>query len=104
MGGERSRTQGLLERATFAASGPVPQWLRRLFSVAAFFAPSRKRDGDLREGRFTSRIKIAGFRHPPLRFGRFRVSLRGAGPDRPPLFVAMKAAMGAVNPTKGSTP
>ena len=74
------------------------------FPSRLFFAPSRKRDGDLRECRFTSRIKIAGFRHPPLRFGRFRVSLRGAGPDRPPLFVAMKAAMGAVNPTKGSTP
>ena len=28
----------------------------------------------------------------------------GAGPVRPPPFVAMKAAMGAVDPTKGSTP
>ena len=42
------------------------------FPSRHFLAPSRKRDGDLREGRFTSRIKIAGFRHPPLRFGRFR--------------------------------
>ncbi|MGP0009826.1 MAG: hypothetical protein ACLPIG_14135 [Methylocella sp.] len=28
----------------------------------------------------------------------------GAGPVRLPPFVAMKAAMGAVDPTKGSTP
>ena len=56
-----------------------------------------------RQAAFTSRGKIAGPRHPPLRFGRF-ASLRGAGPVRPPPFVAMKAAMGAVDPTKGSTP
>ena len=49
---------------------------------------------------FTSRGKIAGPRHPPLRFGP---SLRsGAGPVRPPPFVAMKAAMGAADPTKES--
>jgi hypothetical protein len=31
-------------------------------------------------------------------------SLRGAGLGRSPPFVATKAAMGAVNPTKGNTP
>jgi hypothetical protein len=87
-----------LQQAARSRNGSADYFPSRLF------LPSRKRDGDLREGRFTSRIKIAGFRHPPLRFGRFRFSLRGAGPDRPPPFVAMKAAMGAVNPTKGSTP
>jgi hypothetical protein len=52
---------------------------------------------------FTSRGKIAGPRHPPLRFGR-SATLRGAGPVRPPPFVAMKAAMSAVDPAKESTP
>ncbi len=52
---------------------------------------------------FTSRGKMAGPRHPPLCFGRSAM-LRGAGLVRPPPFVAMKAAMGAVDPTKRSTP
>jgi len=56
-----------------------------------------------RRAAFTSRSKIAGPRPPPLRFGR---SFRSAPRCRsgPPRFVAMKAAMGAVDPTKGSTP
>ena len=55
-----------------------------------------------RRAAFTSRGKIAGPRHPPLRFGR---SLRSAVQVRsaPPPFVATKAAMGAADPTKGST-
>src|ERR1700686_2682506 len=63
--------------------------------ASADYFPSRP------EGRFTSRSKIAGSRHPPLCFGRF-AALRGAGPDRPPPFVAMKAAMSATDPTKES--
>uniref|UniRef100_E6VQ91 YspA cpYpsA-related SLOG domain-containing protein n=1 Tax=Rhodopseudomonas palustris (strain DX-1) TaxID=652103 RepID=E6VQ91_RHOPX len=51
---------------------------------------------------FASRSKIAGSRHPPLRFGRCRLRFRGAGAVRPPLFVAMKAAMGAVDPPRAS--
>ena len=46
-------------------------------------------------------------RVPPTAILRFASALRlaaGAGPFRPPPFVAMKAAMGAVDPTKGSTP
>ena len=51
---------------------------------------------------FASRSKIAGIRHPSLRFGPpLRCGCR-SGP--PAAFVAMKAAMGAVDPTKGSTP
>jgi len=49
---------------------------------------------------FASRSKIAGSRHPPLCFGRDRSRFRGAGAVRPPLFVAMKAAMGAVDPPR----
>jgi hypothetical protein len=49
-------------------------------------------------GRFPSRSKIAGLRHPPLRFGPPLAP--GAGPSRPPAFVAMKAAMVAVQPTE----
>jgi hypothetical protein len=63
--------------------------------ASADYFPSRPK------GRFTSRSKIAGSPHPPLCFGRF-AALRGAGPVRPPPFVAMKAAMSATNPTKGS--
>ena len=54
------------------------------------------------EAAFTSRSKIAAPRHPPLAL-RPLASLRGAGPVRPPPFVAMKAAMGAADPTKRST-
>src|SRR4030081_98943 len=58
--------------------------------ASADYFPSRPK------GRFTSRSKIAGSRHPPLCFGRF-AALRGAGPRRPPPFVATKAAMGAAD-------
>jgi hypothetical protein len=54
-----------------------------------------------------SRLYIArqNSRPPPSSASlRPLASLRGAGPIRPPPFVAMKAAMGAVDPTKGSTP
>jgi hypothetical protein len=51
---------------------------------------------------FASRNKIVGIRHPPLRFGP---SLRCGYRSGPPAaFVAMKAAMGAVDPTRGSIP
>ena len=51
-------------------------------------------------GRFASRNKIVAA--AILRFASAAVaSLGGAGPVRPPLFVAMKAAMGAADPTKG---
>ncbi len=50
---------------------------------------------------FTSRDKISGRRHPPRRFGSSG-SLRSAGPLRLPLFVATKAAMGAVDPRQAS--
>ena len=78
---------GLLERATFAASDPAAQWLK-----AGYF-PSAA------EAAFTSRGKITGLA-AILRW-RFGPSLRsGAGPSRMPPFVAMKAAMGAADPTK----
>ena len=51
---------------------------------------------------FASRSKIAGIRHPTLRFGPLLRCGCRSGP--PAAFVAMKAAMGAVDPTKGSTP
>jgi len=55
-----------------------------------------------------SRLYIARQNSRPAAILRFALaasaSLRGAGPVRPPPFVAMKAAMGAVDPTKGSTP
>jgi hypothetical protein len=57
--------------------------------MAGYFPPAAQEGAA-----FASRSKIAGIRHPPLRFGP---SLRCA-------FVAMKAAMGAVDPTKGSIP
>jgi hypothetical protein len=58
--------------------------------------------GGPRGAAFASRSKIAAIRHPPLRFGPpLRCGCR-SGP--PAAFVAMKAAMGAVDPTKGSTP
>jgi hypothetical protein len=72
--------------ATLAANGPARQW-----RMADYFPSAGK-------PAFTSRGKIARPRHPPLRFGP-----AGAGPVRPPPFVAMKAAMGAVDPTKEST-
>jgi len=50
------RAHGLLERATLRQAVRPRNGVRRLFSVASF-------------GRFTSRNKIAGSRHPPLRSG-----------------------------------
>jgi hypothetical protein len=46
-------------------------------------------------------------KEPAFAIHRFASALRftpGAGPVRLPPFVAMKAAMGAVDPAKGSTP
>ena len=52
-------------------------------------------------GRFASRSKIAGLRHPPLRSGLpLRVRCR-SGP--PAAFVAMKAAMGAASSRRKTT-
>lgn len=54
----------------------------------------KKRKGD----RFPSRGKIAGLRHPPLRFGpALRFGCRSVPPDG---FVAMKAATVTVQPTE----
>ena len=61
--------------------------------AAADYFPARP------EGRFPSRNKIAGLRHPPLRFGLRYARCR---PAPPAAFVAMKAAMGAADPTKES--
>lgn len=85
------RVHGLLERAIGAANGPARQWL-----PADYFPPRPK-------GRFASRSKIAGL-PPSSALLRPVASLPGAGPNRPPPFVAMKAAMSAVDPTKGSAP
>jgi hypothetical protein len=58
--------------------------------------------GGPRGAAFASRSKIAAVRHPPLRFGP---SLRCGCRSRPPAAsVAMKAAMGAVDPAKGTPP
>ena len=58
------RAHGLLERATLRQAVRPCNGGRRLFSVA----PPRRR--------FTSRSKIAGSRHPPLRYGRCRCARR----------------------------
>src|SRR5947209_8079755 len=62
VGGE-DRAHGLLERATLRQAVRPRNGVRRLFSVASF-------------RRFTSRNKIAGSRHPPLRYGRCRYARR----------------------------
>ena len=68
----------------------------RLFSVGGETTPRGAPRGGPGLSAFTSRDKIAGRRHPPLRFGSSG-SLRSAGPLRLPLFGATKAAMGAVD-------
>jgi hypothetical protein len=89
------RDHGLL-RGRSAGKRPARQWLR-----PAIFRRRRLQKthspGAMRP-RFASRSKIAGPRHPPLRFGPPLAP--GAGPVRPPAFVATKAAMGAADPTK----
>jgi hypothetical protein len=84
------RDHGLLQRAIGAANGPGRQWLQ------ADYFPSA-----------ASRLYIARQNSRPSAILHFVPALRcasGASPVRPPPFVAMKAAMGAVDPTKGSTP
>jgi hypothetical protein len=84
------RDHGLLQRAIGAANDPGRQWLQ------ADYFPSA-----------ASRLYIARQNNRPSAILHFVPALRrasGASPVRPPPFVAMKAAMGAVDPTKGSTP
>ena len=63
-------------------------------------------DGRLFSGAPQGALSIAKQNSRPLAILRSASALRfapGAGPVRPPPFVAMKAAMGAADPTKGST-
>ena len=68
-----------------------------------FPPPVKPRRVQLRSTGFASRNKIVAARRPPLRFGRSR--LRSAVPAHPArrLVIAVKAAMGAADPTKGIT-
>ena len=85
------RVHGLLRGRSGAANGPAAGTASgRRFPAA----PQRA-------------LCIARQNSRPCAILHFVSALRcasGAGPDRPPPFVAMKAAMGAVDPTKGSTP
>lgn len=81
------RTHGLLKRAIGQQAARTGNLVGRLFSV----------DG---RAAFTSRGKIVG----PLRSSAKAAALRsrcGCKSVPPAAFVAMKAAMGAVDPTRG---
>lgn len=82
----QSRPHGLLERAIDRQARRTGNGFGRLFSGAAF-----------------GPLSIAKQNSRPFAVLRFASALRfaaGAGPARLPLFVAMKAAAGAVDPTK----
>ena len=90
---ERPR-HGLLERA-ICGKRPGPAM------AAPGYFPPPPASAQLRDrAGFASRSKIAGLRHPSLRFGpplRF-----GCRPGPPAAFRRQKAAMGAADPTKES--